>query len=101
MSSILGKGVIRNGRVEIAEPIDLPDGTEVIVTGQAPVRSEDSRESDRPMSPDEIAQTLAAMAKIEPFDMTEEERAAADAWEKKIHDYTIANLDKDIEEMFR
>ncbi len=36
MSSILMKGVIRNGRVEVAEPINLPDGLEVTITGHAP-----------------------------------------------------------------
>jgi hypothetical protein len=31
MSSILMKGIIRGGRVEVAEPIDLPDGSEVTI----------------------------------------------------------------------
>jgi hypothetical protein len=35
MSLILIKGVIRNGRVEVAEPINLPDGSEVTITGHA------------------------------------------------------------------
>src|SRR5437879_5604588 len=46
-------------------------------------------------------QTLAAMSRVEPFDMTDEERAAADAWEKKVNDYTVANLNKGIEDVFR
>ena len=28
-------------------------------------------------------------------------KAAADAWEKKVNDYTIANLNKGIEDVFR
>jgi hypothetical protein len=35
------------------------------------------------MTPSEIAETLAAMEKVEPFDMTDEERSSADAWEKE------------------
>lgn len=35
MSSIMLKGVIRDGRVEVGEPIDLPEGTEVVVTTQS------------------------------------------------------------------
>jgi hypothetical protein len=35
MSSILMKGVIRNGQVEVAEPINLPDGSEVTITNHA------------------------------------------------------------------
>jgi hypothetical protein len=53
-----------------------------------------------PMTPSEIAETLAAMEKVEPFDMTDEERGSADAWEKRVNDYTIANMDKGIEDVF-
>lgn len=95
MHSILTKGIIRNGRVEVAELIDLPDGAEVTISGPANADS-----PDRPMNAEEIAATLAAMDKVEPFDMTDEERAAADAWEKKVNDYTIANMDKGIEDVF-
>src|SRR2546426_6808215 len=35
MSSILRKGVIRAGRVEVDEPINLPDGSEVTIIGHA------------------------------------------------------------------
>ena len=74
MSSILMKGVIRNGRVEVAEPINLPDGSEVIITGHAQDKSPGPSDNNRPMTPSEIAETLAAMDKVEPFDMTDEER---------------------------
>ena len=100
MSSILMKGVIRNGRVEVAEPINLPDGSEVTITGHAHDTFLGLSDNDRPMSPSEIGQTLAAMDKVEPFDLTEEERAGADLWEKKVNDYSIANMDKGIEEVF-
>ena len=52
------------------------------------------------MTPSEIAAALAAMDKVEPFDITDEERAGADVWEKKVNDYTIANLDRGIEDVF-
>lgn len=35
MSLIMIKCAIRAGRVEVAEPIDLPDGSEVFITGPA------------------------------------------------------------------
>jgi len=100
MSLILIKGVIRNGRVEVAEPIDLPDGSEVIITGPTNGQSAEPADKDRPMSPSEIAETLTAMERVEPFDLTDEERASADAWEKKVNDYTIANSDQGIEDVF-
>src|SRR5947208_12021631 len=87
MSSILIRGVIRNGPVEVAEPINLPDGSEVTITGNAHGKLTELSDNDRPMTPSEIAETLAAMEKVKPFDMTEEERASADAWEKRVNDY--------------
>jgi hypothetical protein len=101
MSSILIKGVIRNGRVEVAQPINLPDGSEVTITGHADGNCPVPSDNDVAMTASEIAATLAAMDKVEPFDMTDEERADADAWEKKVNDYTIANLDRGIEDIFR
>jgi len=101
MSSIRMKGIIRNGRVEVAEPINLPDGSEVIITGHAHGKFPGRSDNDRPMTPSEISETLAAMDKVEPFDMTDGERASADAWEKQVNDYTIANMDRGIEDVFR
>ena len=101
MSSILMKGIIRNGRVEVAEPINLPDGSEVTITGRADARFTGQCDNGLPMTQSEIAATLVAMDKIEPFEMTDEERSAADAWEKKVNEYTIANMDKGIDDVFR
>ncbi len=88
MRSILIKGVIRNGRVEVSEPINLPDGSEVTITGHAQDKSLGLSTNDRAMTPTEIAETLGAMDKVQPFDMTDEERVNADTWEKKGNDYT-------------
>ena len=79
------KGIIRNGRVIVIGPTDLPDGTEVEIL---PV-SLSALDDEGQVTPDEIARTLAAMEKIEPFEMTDGERAAIEAdcqarkeWEK-------------------
>ena len=101
MSTILAKGVVRNGRIEIDEPINLPDGSEVTITGRPHGKFVGLPDNDRPMTPNEIAQVLAAMEKVEPFEMTEEERSAADDWEKKVNKYSIDNLDKGLEDVFR
>ncbi len=53
------------------------------------------------MSPEEIARTLAAMDKVEPFDLTAQEQADLDAWERRVQGYTIANMEKGLEEVFR
>jgi len=71
MSSIQLKGVIRNGRVELDAPIDLPDGTEVVVTNGTSIPDKEG-----PMSPQEIARVQAAMDRLKSFDfMTEDEQS--------------------------
>jgi hypothetical protein len=66
------KGVIKDGQVVLPQRADLPDGTEVEVLPLG--RSEP--EEDTPPDPDEIARRLALMEQVQPFAMTDEERAA-------------------------
>ncbi len=79
------KGIIRNGQVIVIGPTDLPDGTEVEILPVSLSALDDGGQ----VTPDEIARTLAAMEKIEPFEMTDGARAAIEAdrlarkeWEK-------------------
>ena len=74
------KAIVRGGRLEVEEPIDLPDGTEVDIS---------VRETDTLMSPEEIERVRAAMDQMIPFVMSDEELAAWEAerqerkeWEK-------------------
>jgi hypothetical protein len=71
MSSILLKGIIRNGRVEVDEPIDLPDGTEVVVTTGV-----NAHDDDGPITQEEIARIQALMERMKSFDfMTEDQQS--------------------------
>ncbi len=86
MSMILTKAVIRGGRVEVSEPIDLPDGSEVAVS-LVSTMNPDAADDD--MSAEEIADVLTAMDHMEPLELTDEERSAWEAerqackeWEK-------------------
>ena len=94
MSSLL-KGVIRNGRVEVDEPIDLPEGTEVVVTSAA------TAPDDGPMSRAEIDHVLAAMHRLHPLDVPDNIAADLDAWERKLNRHGIHNTDTGIEDVFR
>ncbi len=85
--------IVHNGRLELVQPIDLPDGTEVEVLLPAQTAPDDG-----PMTADEIKRTLAAMDKIEPLEFSDEEQAALEAnrkarieWEKSHFD---AHADK-------
>ena len=70
------KAIVRSGRLEVEEPIDLPDGTEVNIS---------LPETDDLMSPEETERVLAAMDQMIPFVMSDEELAAweADRLERK------------------
>lgn len=94
MSLLLLKGIIRNGRVETVEPIDLPEGTEVVVT------SGDDRD-DGPMSAEEIARVQVAMERFQPLDIPDDVAADLDEWERKVNQYSIDNAEKGLEDVFR
>ena len=68
------KATVSGGRLELIVPTDWPDGTEVEIH---PL-SDCSHADDDRLSAEEIAQTLAAMDRIEPFEMPDAEFAA---WE--------------------
>jgi hypothetical protein len=68
------RATIKGGRLELDVPLDWPDGTEVEIQ---PVQRGAIKDTTV-MSQEEIDKTLAAMELIEPFEMTDYERAA---WE--------------------
>lgn len=92
------KATVEFGRIDVQVPSEWPDGTEVEIHPQGQAYPDDD---ERPMTPEEIARTLAAMDKVEPFDLSAEEAADLDTWERQVKDYTIANMDKGIEDVFR
>jgi hypothetical protein len=90
MSSILLKGVIRKGRVEVEEPIDLPDSTELLIAvpNCAP---DDGVEEGWDVSPEGIAAWLQWCDNLRPLHITPDEQADTDAWLKKIDNCSAAN----------
>lgn len=89
------KGVVRNGRVELVDAIDLPEGTEVLITTSV------ADTEDGPMSPEVIARVHAAMQKLLPLDIPADVAADLDAWERTLNQYGIDNAEKGIENVFR
>jgi len=140
------KAIVRGGRLEVDEPIDLPDGTELLIPlpNGAPIPNNgddgwdnspegiadwltwyDSLEplmftdderaaadaarqarrewelaqfealNDGPMTPEEIARVLAAMEKVEPFDIPHEVAHDLDAWERKVVQHGIDHTNED------
>ncbi len=74
------KAVVRDGRIELDERLDLPDGTVLRI----PLPNGDLvvDDDDAPRTPEEIERVLAAMDAMIPLQMTDEELAA---WEADRH----------------
>ncbi|WP_165228560.1 hypothetical protein [Aquisphaera insulae] len=94
MSAVL-RGFIRNGRVEVDEPIDMPEGTKVVV---APERMS---QEEGPVTPEEIARVLAAMQRLQPLDIPDEVEADLNAWERTLNQRGIDRSESGIEDVFR
>jgi hypothetical protein len=91
------KAIVRDGRIETEEPLDLPEGTELLIA--CPGRAPD--DDDGPMSSDEIARIHAAMQTLLPLDIPDDVAADLDAWEHKLNQHGIDNAAKGIEDVFR
>ena len=89
------KAIVTGGRLELSVPASWPDGTEVEIH---PIGSESSVENGV-MSPEEIATTLAAMDRVEPFEMTDAEQAAIDAERRARKDWEKARFSQHADEL--
>lgn len=89
------KTIVQNHRIELDLPLDIPDGTEVEIR----IR-ESEVANDEEMTPEEIARILAVMRTLEPLEFSDEEREAIRSWREKNKQYTIENMNRDIENLF-
>ena len=92
--SLLLKAIVRDGRVELGERIDLPDGTEILLTAG------DWSESEA-MTEREIATTLASMERLQPLEIHEELEKDLSAWEHQLNQRGINHVDRSAEDVFR
>jgi hypothetical protein len=90
---------VRKGQLELPRPIDLPDGTEVEIRLPEQEGEVSGREDGDMMTPDEIARTLAAMEKVEPLEMSDEERAALTADRQARKEWEKAHFDAHAEKL--
>ncbi len=92
------KAIVRGGRLETEQPIDLPDGTEVRIAllGGA---SEDEDGWDN--SPEGIAAWLAWADSLEPLIFTEAERQAWETDRQARKEWEKAHFDEYAEELRR
>jgi hypothetical protein len=70
------KATWKDGQIVLDGPVNWPEGLRLLVEPErARTEPAGKGDDDGPMSPEEIAQTLAAMDRVEPFDLTADEAA--------------------------
>ncbi len=97
MSSI--NAVVRNGRIETDEPLDLPEGTELTIPIPDRIEAE-ANEGDWDSSPAGIAAWLKWADSLEPFVHAEGEELEAEDWLKRCDRHAAQTLAKDVEGLF-
>lgn len=85
-------GVIHHGRVEIEEPIDLPDGTKVSLAISELRETEVDSDDSWDHSPAGIADWLSWYDSLQPLVITKREEAEAEDWLRQINSHGAANL---------
>jgi len=88
MSTI--RGIYRNGKIEIATPVDWPDGSQVLIEPVEEIIG--MREEDWSDTPEAIAAWLQWYDSLEPLIFTAEERAAWDAARQAQKNYEKATF---------
>ncbi len=89
------KGVVSKGRIELDEPLNLPDGTVLMIPLPNGKFDINYRDNDQPYTREEIDYILKMMDEIIPMQMSNEEleaweadRKARKEWEKAhFHEY--------------
>jgi hypothetical protein len=84
------KATVRDRRIEVPAPADMPDGTDVTLTVK-------QTENGDTMSSEEIARILAAMLKLKPLDIPADVAADLDAWERRIDRHGVEYRDPSAE----
>ena len=79
------KATVRGGRLELEEPINLPDGTELLIPlPNGPGKTEEDGWDNWPAG---IADWLNCYDSLQPLVFTAAEEADAEAWLKKMDEY--------------
>ena len=87
--------VIRDRRIDVPAPPDLPDGTEVILEIGTTASDEE------PIPPEEIARVLSSMQRLLPLEIPDDVAADLDAWEREVQQYGKEHAEWGIEDVFR
>src|SRR5262245_51294810 len=88
----------QNGQIVPDGPVDWTDGVRLRVEPGAPPTGTTGDEWSN--TPEAVAEWLKWYDALEPLVMTPAEEAEADAWLRKMSDYSAARVGKDAEDLF-
>jgi hypothetical protein len=98
------KATVRNGRIEVDGPLDLPDGTELLVfpsTEAAGGRGEADDDDDWDDTPQGIADWLRWYDSLQPLIFTPEELEAWSEDRRARREWELAHADERAEKLQR
>jgi hypothetical protein len=96
------RAIWKNGQIVPDAPVDWPEGCRLRIepeTEQA--ESNEMGEEGWSNSPEAIADWLSWYDSLEPLIFTPEEEAELGAWRRQVREYTIANMNKSVEGLFK
>jgi hypothetical protein len=88
------KAIIRSGRIEVDQPINLPDGTELTIALPDAPATVDLRAEEGADAPEAIAAWLRWYDALEPLEFTSAERAAWEAARQEQKDFELTQWEK-------
>ena len=93
------KAVWANGQIVPSEPVDWPEGSELLVEPLPPHEKLGMEEADWDDSPEGIAAWIAAVDKIEPMVWAEGEEEEYQRLREEVKKFNIEAVGKQMEEM--
>jgi hypothetical protein len=84
---------VRNGRVETDDPIELPEGTRLLVVPADAPEAHADEEHDWDDTPDGVAAWVAQLHALEPFILTDDDRHRIAEARAEQRAWELANFD--------
>ncbi len=93
------KAIVRSGRIELQEPVDWPDGTEVLIEPTlAPTEKIGIDESESRDDPASLANWAAWINTIEPLEFTLDEAARMAEFDDQMRQFNIEAVWRQMQE---
>lgn len=90
----------KNGQIRPDEPTDWPDGCRLRIEPLDQQGALGMHEEDWSNTPEAISDWLSWYDSLEPLEFTAEEEAELEAWRRRAKEFSVANVDKRVEDMF-